>query len=62
MLRPLQVIVGSNDQPFRAEDFEPVVSTHTNGETLMVNGADHVLVLETPEAIEAVAAWVSSLQ
>lgn len=59
--KPLLVIVGSDDQPFLATEFEPVISAHTSGQTLILDGEDHNSVHASEEAIAAVKSWLGNL-
>ena len=55
------VIVGSEDQPFLAEEFEPIISAHSDGRTLYIEGEDHNSVHSSDTAIAAVARWLGEL-
>lgn len=59
--KPLLVIVGSEDQPFLAHEFEPVISANSDGKTLVLEGEDHNSVHSSDAAMKAVADWVESL-
>ena len=58
---PLLVIVGSNDEVFRVEGFEPLISENSDGQTVIVPGPNHDGVLNDPATFRAVAEWYASL-
>lgn len=59
--KPLLVLVGSNDQPFLAEEFEPVINAHSDGETILIEGQDHVSIHSFEGSIAAVRQWLALL-
>lgn len=55
---PLLVIVGSDDEAFRGEQYEPVITAHSEGEVVLVDGETHDSILRSEEAMEAVREWL----
>jgi pimeloyl-ACP methyl ester carboxylesterase len=56
--KPLLVIVGKNDEAFRAEHFASVIGIHKNAETEVIDGESHNSVLYSSAALNAVAGWM----
>ena len=60
--KPLLVIAGSEDEAFRAERFEPVISKHTKTGTYHVlPGVNHLGVVSGPETLPVIERWLKSL-
>jgi pimeloyl-ACP methyl ester carboxylesterase len=57
-VKPLLVIVGKNDEAFRAENFPSVIGMHKHGETEVIDGESHNSILHSSTALNAVAAWM----
>ena len=55
---PLLVLVGSNDEAFHGEQYEPVVTAHSDGKVVLVDGETHDSILRSEEAMEAVREWL----
>ena len=55
---PLLVVVGSDDEVFHSDQFEPIVSAHSDGETIVIEGANHDGIHVDGAAISAVAEWL----
>jgi pimeloyl-ACP methyl ester carboxylesterase len=58
---PLLVIVGSEDEAFRADEYAPLVAAHARvpGRVEVVDGANHNGVHHDPRAIALTADWLS---
>jgi alpha-beta hydrolase superfamily lysophospholipase len=54
---PLLVIVGSRDEAFKADQYEPAVRNYSRGTVTIVPDATHNGVLRDPRTMAAVAAW-----
>lgn len=59
---PMLVIVGSEDEVFDADAFEPFVSEHSTGTTVRIKGADHNSVLNDPATLRAVERWYAEVE
>ena len=59
---PLLVLVGSDDEAFLGEQYEPVVAAHSDGEVVLVDGETHSGILLSEEAMEAVREWLSTAE
>lgn len=57
---PLLVLVGENDEAFRAEKYPEVIRLHNNGEVVILARETHDSVLHSPAAIEAIHKWLAS--
>lgn len=55
---PLLVLVGSDDEAFHGEQYEPVVAAHSDGEVVLVDGETHNSILRSEEAMESVREWL----
>lgn len=55
--KPLLVVVGSQDEAFRADRYREAVR---QGEVVIVEGASHDGVVEDPRALEAVRRWLTA--
>jgi alpha-beta hydrolase superfamily lysophospholipase len=56
--QPLLVIVGSNDEAFVAEEFEPAVSQYSDGDVVVIVGETHNGIIENEMAIAAAQNWL----
>jgi pimeloyl-ACP methyl ester carboxylesterase len=56
--KPLLVIVGKNDEAFRAEQFASVMGIHKHAETEVIEGESHNSILNSSAALNAVAGWM----
>lgn len=55
---PLLVVVGSDDEAFRADQFEPAILAHSPGaQVLVVDGARHLGLVGDPRTAEHLATW-----
>lgn len=59
--KPLLVIVGTQDEAFLGEQFEPIVSQYSDGEVLLLEGATHNSVHRDERALEAIQEWYTTL-
>jgi len=60
--KPLLLIVGSNDQAFVADQFEPVVSENvSDGKVIVIEGQTHDGVHHDERSIAAVKEWIDHL-
>ncbi|MEZ5277015.1 MAG: alpha/beta fold hydrolase [Opitutaceae bacterium] len=58
---PLLVVVGANDEVFDAGRYEPLVSTHSKGETHVFAGLTHQGVLNSPAVHDRIGVWYATL-
>ena len=58
---PMLVLVGSNDEAFHAEEFEGVVSAHSDGEVVVIEGKTHDSLHNSAETMSVVRDWMSGL-
>lgn len=54
---PLLVVVGSRDESFRAAEYLPVITAHTQGTVEVLEGASHEGILTDARTFEAVRRW-----
>jgi alpha-beta hydrolase superfamily lysophospholipase len=60
--KPLLIVVGSEDEPFQADQFERVVRAHCRpGKTVVVQGATHNSIHTDEAAIAAIRDWIVKL-
>lgn len=59
--KPLLVIVGSRDEAFVASEYDPVVTTYSEGEVVIIDGATHNGVRHCPQTMEAVKNWLRTV-
>jgi len=59
---PLLVIVGGDDELFVAENFEPFISAHSDGETIIVDGETHDGILHSRSAFSHIQAWYQAFK
>lgn len=59
--KPLLVIVGTEDEAFLGEQFEPIVSQHSDGQVLLLEGATHNSVHRDERALAAIREWFAGL-
>jgi regulator of RNase E activity RraA len=50
--------VGSNDEAFVAEEFEPAVSQYSDGDVVVIAGETHNGIIENEMAIAAAQNWL----
>ncbi len=55
---PLLVLVGANDELFRASRFAEIVALHSHGETLVIDGQDHNSVCVSEPALARATAFI----
>ncbi len=56
---PLIVLVGSEDEAFHGDQYEPVVTAHSVGEVVLVDGENHDDIPHNEQATEAVREWLA---
>ncbi|MGM0536265.1 MAG: alpha/beta hydrolase [Pseudomonadota bacterium] len=59
--QPMLVVVGTNDQLFFAEKFEPVISQYAEAEVRLVDGLTHMGVVVNPAVQPVVKKWFESI-
>ena len=59
---PLEVIVGSDDEAFLAAEYEPLVTRHSKGQVVTIDGATHNGVTRDPRSMAAVQEWAARLR
>jgi alpha-beta hydrolase superfamily lysophospholipase len=59
--QPLLVVVGSADEAFFADRFEPVISQFTKGKVKLVNGVTHMGAVVSPEVRPVIKEWLEGL-
>jgi alpha-beta hydrolase superfamily lysophospholipase len=59
--QPLLVVVGSADEAFFADQFEPVISQFTKVKVKLVNGVTHMGVVVSPEVRPVIKEWLEGL-
>lgn len=57
---PLHVIVGSNDEAFKATAFKPAITAYSEGGVTVIADATHNGVRQDPRAIKAAKTWAES--
>lgn len=61
MDRPLLVIAGTKDEAFYADAYEPVISAETSSGTYaLVEGANHLGIVDAPETAHLIGNWIGS--
>jgi pimeloyl-ACP methyl ester carboxylesterase len=60
--RPLLVIVGSEDEAYIAEAYEPAIKKYSQGEVVVINGATHNGVRHDIRSMEAVKLWIKKIE
>lgn len=61
MDRPLLVIAGTKDEAFFADAYEPVISAETSSGTYaLVEGVNHLGVVDAPETAQLIGKWIGS--
>jgi pimeloyl-ACP methyl ester carboxylesterase len=58
---PLLVIVGSDDEAFVANAFQPLVDTYTDGQLVVVQGETHNGITHNPQAMKALQQWLEEV-
>jgi pimeloyl-ACP methyl ester carboxylesterase len=59
--QPLLVVVGSADEAFFPDAFEPVISRYTKGRLELLPGVSHLGVVSDPKVRPVVKGWLLSL-
>lgn len=59
--KPLLVIVGSNDEAYIANEFEPAIKSYNTGKVVLIEGATHNGIRHNMEAMKAVKQWIKGL-
>ena len=59
---PFLVLVGSDDEAFHGDQYEPVITAHSDGEVVLVDGETHDGILRNQEAMEAVREWLATAE
>jgi len=59
--QPLLVVVGTHDQLFFADKFEPVISQFTAAKVRLLNGISHMGVVVNPDVQPVVKDWLESI-
>ena len=59
--KPLLVLVGSNDESFYGDHFQPVVTENSNGEVILFDGLNHNNILFEDEVVTAASKWIKKL-
>ena len=59
--KPMLVLVGQNDEAFRAGEYPAVVALHRNGKAVIIPGATHDGVVLSDAAFAAVGEWFRSI-
>ena len=57
--QPLLVLVGSSDEAFVAEAYEPAIKQHSRGEVYIVKGASHNGIRQSEEAMQKIKDWAN---
>jgi pimeloyl-ACP methyl ester carboxylesterase len=60
--QPLLVVVGSADEAFIADQFEPVISQFTNVRVKLLSGVTHMGVVVSPKVRPVVKEWLQGLE
>jgi pimeloyl-ACP methyl ester carboxylesterase len=61
-LPPFLLVAGREDEAFRAEAYEPALSTHSAlGRSALVDGVGHLDVVDHPEAQRRIVDWLATL-
>jgi len=62
-LPPFLLIAGTDDEAFQAEIFEPTMSTvSSKGEYRLIQGADHLGIIVSPEALDVMGEFLAKQQ
>ena len=59
---PMLVIIGENDEAFKAEEYPNVISLHTNGEVVIIPEETHDGIIQNQEVIPAIQDWIIALK
>lgn len=59
--KPLLVIIGSADEAYNANEFEPAIKSYSAGKVVLIEGATHNGIRHNIEAMKAVKKWVTGL-
>ena len=59
--QPLLVVVGSGDEVFYADQFEPVISRYTKGTVKVLEGVNHLDIVVCPEVRPVIKEWLTSI-
>ncbi|MCB0834003.1 MAG: alpha/beta hydrolase [Bacteroidetes bacterium] len=59
--KPFLLLVGSKDEAFVAEEFEPAVQRYSKGKVVVVAGATHDGIRHHPETMKAIQRWIATV-
>ncbi len=59
--QPLLVIVGTDDEGFYGEKYEPVISQYANAQVELLDGVSHMRSVVDPSVRPVVEAWLEGL-
>lgn len=59
--QPVLVVVGSKDEAFYADQFEPVISKYVQAEFVMIKDASHMSVMLDRSTFELVESWIKKI-
>ncbi len=59
---PMLVIVGENDEAFRAEEYPQVISLHSNGNAIIIPDESHDGIIQNQEVIPVIKSWIVTLR
>ena len=59
--QPLLVVVGSEDEVFYADQFEPVISRYTKDDVKVLEGVNHLDIVVRPEVRPVIKEWLESI-
>jgi non-heme chloroperoxidase len=62
LTKPTLVLAGSNDEAFRADQYEPVFAAYTRAKVQIIPNETHDGLLESRETHEKVKAWLTGLK
>lgn len=62
MTQPLLLLVGSDDEAFFAEEYDPIIREHTeNGRVQLLPGLGHMGVVTSDEVLQPITEWLQGL-
>ena len=59
--QPLLVVVGTDDEAFLPDPFEPVISQYSEGQVERLDGVSHMGAVVDPKVRPVVKAWLEQL-
>jgi pimeloyl-ACP methyl ester carboxylesterase len=59
---PLLLVAGSDDEVFRSSGYAEVVQQYSKGRSVLVDGATHVSVLASPDAVAEIKSFVETVK